>query len=72
MDDKFKWMAIKYSWNLFCIVCYRNICVYVLYKEIFSISGNCNKNEQNEIVYPIGADILQKEKIGDYIFLHMM
>ena len=29
-------------------------------------------NNQNEVIYPIGVDILNERKVGDFIFLHII
>ena len=69
-----KWMTSLNGWQLSIV----GICFVLFVIGIFAFTYYIKKssqyqeivikNEQNEIVYPIGADILQKEKIGDYIF----
>lgn len=73
-----KWMTSLNRWQLSVVgICFAlfviGIFAFTYYiKKSSQYQEIVIKNEQNEIVYPIGADILHKEKIGDYIFLHTM
>lgn len=68
---KFKRMAKGDIWSrgvIFCVFVF-GVCYWIKkpnpYQEIVIL------NNQNEVIYPIGVDILNERKVGDFTFFYI-